>query len=118
MNLRLSIESDGMAAWRKTMFTRFCVINRALETLVSGYDRGSPLLSLTSSLAVPSGRLAPEPPVLDFEDLSFVIPPDCPTSTPLVSRRRASKRGSPGSRGAAALAGVSPSPGKILRRGK
>jgi hypothetical protein len=107
--LRLSLESDGMAAGSTTILvTRICGINRGLKTLVSGYDRGSSPLSLTSTLAVPSGRVALVLQDLNFdnfEDIPFFIPPDCPTSTPVASRKRAS---SPDS-GATALARVSPS---------
>jgi hypothetical protein len=54
------------------------------------------------------GRAALEGQGHEFEDFGFFIPPDCPTSTPVVSRKQASRKYSAGS-GAAASAGVDPS---------
>jgi hypothetical protein len=43
----------------------------------------------------------------EFEDFVFIIPPDCPASTPATSRKRALRKCSAGSC-AAASAGVDP----------
>jgi hypothetical protein len=70
-------------------------------------------------LAVPGfGRVTPERQAraVDLDDFAFVIPLDCPTSTPVAAGKRASKKDSLGSgagAGAAASAGVGPSPRRI-----
>jgi hypothetical protein len=73
------------------------------------HDSGSSPLSLTSIFVVSSfGRAPPKWQDHDFEDFVFSIPIDCPTSTPVASRKRASGKCSAGS-GATASAGVDPS---------
>jgi hypothetical protein len=54
------------------------------------------------------GRASLEWQEHDFEDSVFFIPPDCPMSTPVASRKRAFSKYSAGS-DAAASAGVDPS---------
>jgi hypothetical protein len=59
----------------------------SLWILVSAYDQGPLSHSLTLSLTVPSfGGLSP---TTEFNDFGCIIPLDCPTSTPMASRRRA-----------------------------
>ena len=73
---------------------------------MSAYDSGSSQVSLTSILVVSSfGSAALEWQDHDLEGIVFFIPPDCPTSTPVASRKRASGKSSAGS-GVAASAGV------------
>ena len=60
---------------------------------MSAYDSGSSQVSLTSILIVSSfGSAAPEWQNYDLEDIVFFIPPDCPTSTPVAPRKRASSK--------------------------
>ena len=76
---------------------------------MSSYDSVLSPLSLTSILVVSSfGHAALEWQDHDFEDFVFFIPPDCPTSTPVASRKRASGKCSAGSGPAAASADVDP----------
>jgi hypothetical protein len=78
------------------------MIHRALTVFSPGL---SPL-SLTSILVVTSFKSAVlEGKGQDFEDFVFFISPDCPTSTPVVSRKRTSRKCEAGS-GVAASAGV------------
>ena len=108
--LRVLLERHGKAAApMTTTFPRVCGIHRALivfslETLVSAYDSGILPFSLTSIMAVSSSGDAS----LKVNGFVFSIPPDCPTSTPVASRKRAFRKFSAGS-GATASGGVDPS---------
>jgi hypothetical protein len=73
---------------------------------VRSYNSRLSPLSLTSIFVVSSfGRAVLEGQGRDFEDFAFFIPPDCPTSTPVASRMRASRNFSAES-GTAAPSGV------------
>lgn len=114
MILRVHPERHGRATATSTIaFPRVRVIHQILTVaslgtlrLVSAYDLGSLPISLTLVLVVSTlGNVDLEWQDPDFKDFVFSIPPDCPTSTPVASMKRASRKSS-ATRGKAALAGV------------
>ncbi|KAI0247415.1 hypothetical protein BJV78DRAFT_1245566 [Lactifluus subvellereus] len=63
-----------------------------------------------------SGRVTAQRPLAgsDFDDFAYIIPLDCPTSTPAASRKRVLEKHSLGT-DAIALPTLGPSPGEIAR---